>query len=235
MSDSRAVLAEVAARGWASFRVDEVGTSPERAEGALLEAVRGWGIPSRRDGGSDVWPIRPRLLDQSATFSVRNGAAGLHTDAQYHQKPEDLVVICCVRPADSGGESTLLGLSDVWEAIRTQRDSGDLVRWLRAPVWGFEVPLEFGGGDGAARVPVLGESTIRWRRDNLRAERDVPAEQIADAFAAACESSPRKVVLPLGPGDAIVMDNRRVLHGRLGFEDPQRHLLRVRLWRWGEA
>lgn len=235
MSDSQATLAEVAARGWARFRVGDVVTAPERAEAALLEAVRGWGIPSRRDGGSDVWPIRPRLVDKGATFSVRSGPAGLHTDAQYHERPEDLVVICCVRPADHGGETTLLGLSDIWEAIRGQRDTADLERWLRAPIWGFSVPLEFGGGEGVARVSILSDSGIRWRRDNLRAEIDGAIEQIADTFAAVCESSLRKVVLPLGPGDALVMDNRRVLHGRLGFADPQRHLLRVRLWRRRKA
>jgi alpha-ketoglutarate-dependent taurine dioxygenase len=39
------------------------------------------------------------------------------------------------------------------------------------------------------------------------------------------------VTLDLRAGDLIVVDNRRVLHGRTWFDDSRRLLLRVRLWR----
>jgi hypothetical protein len=31
-------------------------------------------------------------------------------------------------------------------------------------------------------------------------------------------------------GDLLVIDNHRVMHGRTRFQDPERFLLRVRLW-----
>jgi alpha-ketoglutarate-dependent taurine dioxygenase len=37
------------------------------------------------------------------------------------------------------------------------------------------------------------------------------------------------VRLPLRRDEAVIVDNRRVLHARESFRDPHRHLLRVRM------
>ena len=41
-----------------------------------------------------------------------------HTDGAGIQKPYDLVIMQCIRPANIGGETTLVHINDIVEAIK---------------------------------------------------------------------------------------------------------------------
>src|SRR5215471_21751187 len=107
------VLEELRRQGWSLVR--DIGfTNGRTIESAVLREVCALiGTPSSRDGDQPVWPVQPRSTAPDATFSMRSGAAALHTDAAYRVDPEPWVALFCVRPARDGGISTLLSAGDL--------------------------------------------------------------------------------------------------------------------------
>ncbi|WP_051760125.1 TauD/TfdA family dioxygenase [Herbidospora cretacea] len=211
----------LATRGWVVVR--GAWDVPTHAQ-ALRFAAR-FGRPSARDGGRAVWEVRPRPL--GGTFSQRSGPVPLHTDAQYHPDPEDLVCLFAVRPAADGGHSLLLPAGRALAALRARPDGARAETALRRPQWSWTTPAVFAGGRAAPPVPVFSGDTVRWRPDNLVASEEGRAA--AAAFAAALAGAGPAGVR-LTPGDVLLIDNRRTLHGRTAFGDPRRLMLRVRLW-----
>jgi len=123
----------------------------------------------------------------------------------------------------------MLALRDVLATIENLSPSD--VRSLRASEWSWKVPEVFAQNpdDSAVNQPVLGLHDIRWRQDNLL-QPDVEQIATAERFAAFLHSHPRVTELKLSAGEVLVCDNRRALHARTKFSDPDRLLYRTRLW-----
>jgi alpha-ketoglutarate-dependent taurine dioxygenase len=75
------------------------------------------------------------------------------------------------------------------------------------------------------------DGSIRWRSDNLDEAVGAPCLSAARTIAACFDHSEDALRVPLSPGDLLIVDNTRVMHARTWFNDPDRLLLRVRLWR----
>ncbi|MFC6082589.1 TauD/TfdA family dioxygenase [Sphaerisporangium aureirubrum] len=197
----------------------------------VLRIATGFGRPSSRDGGREIWTVTPRTTRPGATFSIRAGGAGFHTDAQYHSRPEDVVCLFVVRPAADGGDTMLLTARDVVATLGRDPAGEVALERLAQPVWTWTPPDVFTGKAAAAvpPMPVLpGDGTVRWRRDNLGPLRP-PHAHAATVLESGLRRAPA-TRLRQHPGDVIVIDNHRTLHGRTPFADPERRLLRVRLW-----
>uniref|UniRef100_UPI00157C9FD3 TauD/TfdA family dioxygenase n=1 Tax=Herbidospora sakaeratensis TaxID=564415 RepID=UPI00157C9FD3 len=151
----------LATRGWAVVR--GAWDVPTHAQALRFAAL--FGRPSARDGGRAVWEVRPR--PPGGTFSQRGGPVPLHTDAQYHPDPEDLVCLFAVRPAADGGDSLLLPASGALAALRARPDGARAEAALRRPRWAWRIPAVFAAGRAAPPAPVLSGDTVRWRPDNL--------------------------------------------------------------------
>ncbi|WP_106239236.1 TauD/TfdA family dioxygenase [Nonomuraea fuscirosea] len=198
----------------------------------ILSLARRFGAPSRRDAGREIWPVRPSRTDAAATLSERAGAVDFHTDAAYRSRPEDLVCLFVVRPAADGGLTLLLDAATVDAELRRHALGERVLAALGEPRWGWRVPEAFSGGpaDVSPRAAVMpGDGTVRWRGDNLVG---LTPEQrkVATWFGSLLKVVPGAVRLEHRPGDVIVIDNHRVMHGRTSFQDAARLLLRVRLW-----
>jgi hypothetical protein len=213
---------QLADRGWTIIHGAGFTDGVNVDHDAVRRIACHFGIPSSRDGGRDVWPIRPLTSDAAETFSQRSGEALLHTDAAYRSVPEPRFGLFCIRPADDGGLSRLLTATD---AIRDLH--GDLADELRRSQWRWLPPRVFGGQPDEPRPVLRPDGRIRWRYDNLAlaAEQRPPAA----AFAEHIDTHPRLIQLPLPTDSVLVCDNERVLHGRTTFTDRSRYLLRVRL------
>jgi alpha-ketoglutarate-dependent taurine dioxygenase len=227
--------------GWALFHDQSylIGGRPD--ERAVLDLASAFGTPSARDGGRAVWPVAPAPGARSGTFSVRAGQAAFHTDAQYHDRPEDYLCLFGVLPAADGGVSRVLTVPDALAAVRRDAFGPRLSALLAEPVWRWRVPAVFGTRPAAqtrsvARRALESDGRFRWRSDNLDLGGPggpVPARTLGWAAArigACLDSAPAAVRVLLGPGDVLVVDNRRALHARTWFSDPSRLLMRVRLW-----
>lgn len=215
--------------GWFVFHSDEVAAGDTQAMTAIAEAL---GTESERDGGA-LWPIAPRA--DSGTFSLTSHEARLHTDAQYHDRPEPAFLLFCVVPAScGGGANRLLRSADVVDGLATSEvlTDEDVAR-LREDLWSWEVPTVFQTPATQAISPphaVLGTgNTVRWRSDNLRPG-DEEQAATAQHFLDYVEGHPAVETVSLGAGDVLYCDNRRALHGRTAFEDQRRLLYRTRLW-----
>jgi hypothetical protein len=125
----------------------------------------------------------------------------------------------CLHAADHGGESLLLDGHAVVEAIAA-RDV-DLYRALLAVP--RRMPFVFG--------EVLGPTVaLRGGRFVItHSPRPAPEDRIAMRLGELLATmQPERI--SLRPGQALLLDNHRVLHGRSAFADPARELLRVLAW-----
>jgi len=223
--------AALARQGWAVLRGAPFLTGGQPDLEAALRIASRFGSPSTRDGGRAVWPVAVTTERPGATFSIRAGEAGLHTDAQYRRMPEDLVCLFAVRPAASGGVTRLLRAAEARAALLRHSKGEWALEVLARPRWSWQAPEIF-EAEPPFHAPVLpGDGTVRWRIDTLAP--GLTAEQVlaAAVFEASIEAAPEVVEVALDTGDVAVIDNHRTLHGRTDFSDSRRLLLRVRLWR----
>jgi hypothetical protein len=227
-SMSRSLDAFAAAR--AACEVD--GFAVARLEFAssadLLAFAHRVGRPSSRDGGKAMWCVCPS--GSTGTFSMSTGPADLHTDSTYHDRPEPFVFLYVERPAAQGGESLVLHVDDMRTDLDDSQAVEDTESLLRAPIWRWQRPAALGGGPTAAHR-VLDEGGVRWRWDTLVMDGAGDAQcQAARRVASAATRSRAVRTLRLDRGDGLLIDNRRVLHGRRGFVDTSRRLHRIRFW-----
>lgn len=231
---------QLSGRGWTLLPGVPFLSRGEPDEHAVLDLASRFGVPSARDGGRVVWPVAPTgpssASSPRATFSTRAGAAGFHTDAQYHDHPEDYVCLFVVRPASDGGLTRLLPVETAIFALKTRSDSAGLVDLMSRPLWRWRIPAEFAvtAPVDAAPFPALpaaGSVRIRWRSDNLDPALPGPLHDAASLIDTVFNCAQGAVELRLRPGDVLIVDNHRVMHARTWFSDPRRLLLRVRLWR----
>jgi hypothetical protein len=182
-----------------------------------------------RDQGAD--PRAP------ATRSYQHsGALGYHAD------PTDVVALLCVRPAKSGGLSTIVRSAAVHDELLRARP--DLVRVLYEPWWR---DMRIGDGPGSfCQSPVYarddrGRLSVSYGPDYIRsAQRGAhvpplrPAQLEAMAVLDELNSDPRfSVTMDLRPGDMQFLNNHMILHGRTAYEDhaePERRRDLIRLW-----
>ncbi|MCB9528391.1 MAG: TauD/TfdA family dioxygenase [bacterium] len=215
-------------RGWHLLRLPEAKTAGGVDEDVLLAALRPFGLPSSRDGERAVWPISPRG-SPTDTFSVRSGRADLHTDSQYRADPERWVSFYCVRPAPDGGASLVLSAADALAALRRHPEGQRAEALLREPAFHWRVPAIFHAGEPHGGRPVIDEALIRWRWDNL-VDLGPSHAWAAALFHETLLGCDAVVEIGLAPGDLLIVDNQRALHGRTHFESADRLLMRVRLW-----
>lgn len=141
-----------------------------------------------------------------------------HTERSSTPRPPHLMLLMCEQSADWGGQSLLTDAQAVAEQLR--RTAPLAWRELARPGSVF-----FGGASGytgAVFEPAeAGRWSVRLRQDQLarfcpRAEPHLPL------LARVLETHTH--TLDLAPGQVVVLDNTRWLHGRTAFEGPRRML-----------
>ena len=167
-----------------------------------------------------------RVFDVSVSVDATNLAdtarpLSVHTDNPYRVPSPTLQALHCVESAAEGGHTILV---DGFAAVG-RLDEGAVLRLAATPI-------PFAYRDASAElesdVPVI-SLDVRGEVTGLHLNnrsKGVPAGSAAevgawyDAYLALLDvvrSPELEVLLRLEPGDAIVFDNERVLHGRTGF------------------
>jgi len=193
----------------------------QNAEGHLLGHVRDLGRSSD-DPNTRIYQTRERQTH--------------HTDSC------DVVGLLCLRSAKSGGLSSLVSSTTIFNEMRRRRP--DLLKVLMEPIETDrrgEVPE---GNKPYFTVPVFNHqdglvSTIYQRQyiESARRFPDVPpltAQQIEalDLFDQLANDPRLNLMMELEPGDIQLVHNHTILHDRTAFEDyaeaeRKRHLLRL--------
>jgi hypothetical protein len=162
-----------------------------------------------------------------------------HTDGfAYGDLLPDFIFLLCLRPASSGGESLSVDTYRILDALAASSDPDDdeLLAFLtNEPI----EQTEPGFQSSLAPIVVLTSSGRRMVRltavqrpdPNLPvAEQEKQKEFIARWAALTHASSVSGPKFVLQPGEALCLDNYRMLHGRTGFDDLERTLWRI--WAW---
>jgi hypothetical protein len=204
--------ADLAARPWAVVRgaglVELAASSPAQ----LVERLLG---------------RRPRMIERQSIRAVEGGRSfasssrftPLHTDSQlFGGAPPDLQVMACVRAAARGGESTLL---DAWglAAAIEQRDAA-----LFADLFAVHrrIPFVF----GAVHGPTLALRAGRLVFTHSPMPATDPVSRRLDHHLAQMPPETRAIA----PGEILLVDNLRALHGRQAFDGGDREFVRLLVW-----
>ncbi|QIG79459.1 TauD/TfdA family dioxygenase [Stakelama tenebrarum] len=224
-------------------------------ENALLEVAKHFGRiqrheRSRRNGVVDV-TSDDRLQTQISEKFKGLGTArfGPHTDGAFlnaiysdergykrHISPPSYLILQCVQQAREGGESTLIDGQEVYRKVKALAPSiyqllcegiFHFVRSADKRLFPIEAPV--------FKVLANGNLSIRYREEFIVSTAyDGQRLRVADAlrqFREQCIMHPDcGRPLMLTPGDVLIIDNFRMLHGRAGFkvvDGHHRHLRRV--------
>ena len=148
-----------------------------------------------------------------------------------HTDPPPLIVLLCLQPARQGGTNRLVSADTIRDSIRTENP--DLLALLETG-FPFFMPDETTPGAGRSRgvIPVLldgpgGLSCIYYRPFIERAAevtgaplsgKSIAALDLFDRFASDPDLQVRHM---LEAGEALILNNYRVLHARDEYEDWQ--------------
>jgi alpha-ketoglutarate-dependent taurine dioxygenase len=203
-----------------------------------------YGEPTRTDRklSQIAWPVR---YDPDATvvrtFSQALGEAAYHTDTQYFEKPEDYFALFCIESDTPGkGTNRLIHVDNIISALDDGRHDHTLDALSRP--YPFRVPSVFtrSGEDSDVEVvwaPIInrGDRTIRYRKATIASALKIPDIELADGQHQALQELEATLVSlepiehHLQPGEAVLVNNKKLLHSRTAFDDPHRFLYRVRM------
>lgn len=220
-----AVAARLAADGAAVIAGVDV-----RDDDRLLAVSALAGEPSTvGNAGALVFDVTPR--PDGTDLSSTAARFPLHTDSTFLPEPHAAIALGCVEAAGTGGRSCVVTARDACAAV-----GGDAVAALAEPAYPFIVR------DGATPahvellpvvVPADDGPRLRYRADAIamaaKAAEITLADrhaQALDAFTRAIEDEALQTTFALRPGDVLLVDNRRALHGRTAIGGDERRLMR---------
>jgi hypothetical protein len=194
----------------------------QNAEGHLLGHVRDLGLSSE-DPNIRIYQTRERQTH--------------HTDSS------DVVGLLCLQPAKSGGLSSLVSSTTIFNEMRTRRP--DLLKVLLEPIETDrrgEVPE---GGKPFFNIPIFNyhnglvsaiyqrqyiESARRFAGVTPLTSQQIEALDLLDQLA---NDSHLNLTMELERGDIQLVHNHTIFHDRTAFEDysePERKRHLLRLW-----
>ncbi len=236
-------------------RRDQLPTSPwppSANEGDLLDSLLRHGVvrlaggPTGRDDLESfarslgplidtnfgrVWDVIAKVDPDSTAYTGR--ALVPHTDLPTRERPPGFQALHCIENTCSGGLNQIADGLAIVEYLRTcEPDHHDALTTLR---WVF---MSKGRGiDHRWSAPVVepdaGDGTIIIRGFSpLRAFPDMPVSDVDRSYAAIARlhelgADPAfRIESSFRPGDAVIFDNRRILHARSAFDPTagSRHL-----------
>ncbi len=197
--------------------------------GATIEDVVGlWG-PIRETNYGRIFHVRAEENPVNLAFTPR--ALNVHTDNPYRRPVPGYQLLHCLTASDTGGVTVLV---DGFRAVEMLSDEHPEAYATLTTRW---VPFRWADDtfeltDRGPLIEVDDRGRLRAVRYNNRsaAPADVPFDEMAgfyDAyrtFADLLHRSELEVRFTLAPGECLVFDNERVLHGREGESDPGRYL-----------
>lgn len=223
--------------------VREVGAAVVRGvdvgdDDALLGVVAHAAAPSDfGNGGGFIYDVMPRPEAEQVDLSSTDRRFPLHTDSTFLRAPHDVIALGCLEaPEGGGGESHLLHVDVVIARIRERADGEDALAALSEVAYPFVVEVD-GGDRVIAPLPVLRRDganvTVRYRDDIIAKAGDAASIELdgrhragLDAFEATLGDVALHAVHALRPGEVLVVDNRRMLHGRTAITSGARRVVR---------
>ncbi|CAM9165186.1 unnamed protein product [Discosporangium mesarthrocarpum] len=159
-----------------------------------------------------------------------NVALASHTDCTYFLDPPGLQIFCCVCAAATGGESTYVdGLAVAERLSKENPEAFDYFCHTTLPYECFDNGCHYRAEGPVFLVGRQGHIVQVRHNDSDRAPLDLLSDEELDRFYCHHQALTRIIRDPtmvarilLQPGDMVVCDNQRTLHGREGFQGRRR-------------
>jgi hypothetical protein len=208
------ILQAVARDGYALF-AGEAKWASEAAHGAAWEiAEQILGRPTRM---VEFQPIR--AVARGRSYASTSADTPLHTDSQrFSGAPPDALIMICARPPQGGGEVILVDGFALLDALSLTDPA------LYSALFDEPRTIPFVFGDIEAPTVALRADALAWTCSPMP-----PRDPVGRRLALHLDAAPRIVLAPRA-GDVLVVDNRRMLHGRRAFSDPSRSYARLLAW-----
>lgn len=227
---------------WSYEEVVEVG-EPAAVRGVLEAYLRDGvamlsGVPRRRDALAtagarlarvssthldDLFDIRPEAKPRH--IGEVAAAVPVHIDLIYRQEPPTIQALHALRQVARGGENIFVDAL----AVTGQLDPAD-VQLLTTPVdfVARSNAVHFRGRHPVLRLDADGRfAAVAYNQYKIVFPASTPRDFAAalGRFRALVERPDNVVTFQLPQDHIVLFDNRRVLHGRLPFDDLDRHLV----------
>lgn len=207
---------------------------------ATRELVLRIAVPRSTYYGEAMWSTRAAPGESRGVNDTAYLSVGIkpHTDGTYFRDPPGLQVLNCISQAERGGESLLVDGLALAKALRAHAPA-TLDFFARTPLPWFSYDVDVRSG-----LPVLSsthEPVFRFDkagdleqvRYNEYDRGDLPPGEWYDnqflphwrALAELVNGPEHVERVRLRPGQCLIMDNQRVLHGRLAFEGGVREMV----------
>lgn len=189
---------------------------------AVLDVVAAFGYVRPTNYGA-LFDVRP-VIDPTNLADTAVGL-GPHTDNPYRDPVPSIQVLHCLRSTATGGDTVLV---DGFEAVaRLDVTDPAAAQRLRTTMWRW--CWQDAGNYLEATGPVIDaapDGSLRQVRFNERSRAPAiglpadpaPALAALAAFTRVLADPSGWTKRHLAPGDAVIMDNRRILHARTAFE-----------------
>jgi gamma-butyrobetaine dioxygenase len=197
-------------------------------EGKILDVVELFGFVRDTNYGQ---LFNVRAEENASNLAYTPKPLSVHTDNPYRDPVPSLQLLHCLVQAEQGG---LTALSDgFYAADKLRQESPDAFRILTTQEVSFRYESEAAILDSRDKIITLdGDGKLRKIRINNRSiaplnlpfETVIPFYEAISAFRAILESDRSQKRFLLQPGDLLLLDNERVLHGRAGESIGERHL-----------
>ncbi|WP_052435743.1 TauD/TfdA family dioxygenase [Bradyrhizobium japonicum] len=226
------------------LNIDDFDLNTKRRLLYALCLALGWPTPTDKVGRRIIWDIKSRPLPkgQVSTFSENMAEALLHTDTQYFPHPERYTILYVVKPAQEGGISMIRDGRHIREALEQTEEGAWALSYLSTNKLPFRIPTSY----TAQRRQDIPEFTfapifsdrplIRYRRDTLEAGlagcpeyRTAEAKNALRILEGVLDSANDVLTTSLPADSVLITNNHEGLHGRTEFDDPERHLIRIRI------
>lgn len=198
-------------------------------DGAVVAVAEKFGLVSPTPYADD--PAQPRLenIRVDATTLVNTKKSDFlepHTDTCWRTSLSGLVYMHCLEAHDTGGESILL--DGFWVLNRFREEERDAFNLLTNAIIPFKskvpngddwrsqgrlISVDFEGDICGMRYSA---GSIDW--DRLPAHADHPLRLAIRKLADRLNHETTWMRIQLRPGEMLVIDNHRVLHGRTAFD-----------------
>ena len=179
-----------------------------------------------------LFEVRVVTDPDNLAFTAR--ALEPHTDNPYRDPAPTLQLLHCIQDSGEGGATFFLDGLALAEWFRTHHPD-DFAQLARNAV-----PFAYASASGeryTARTPVIrldADGNLTGLRFNHRALQAVDFEAAKTArwydaylkFAKAADARERHFAFAMQPGDIVIFDNERILHGREAFSGASHRLLR---------
>jgi alpha-ketoglutarate-dependent taurine dioxygenase len=220
------LIARVAVRGAAIVRRDSA--APEHETEAWIAAIEELGLRSVATHFGRIEDLRTDNTTNANTdqLGYTDAAIELHTDQPFLDAPPRYQLLQSIRRADSGGETTVadgLAAFRYFESI----DAELAARLLATPVHFHRKQKAFEASVVAPIVSFAGGTfTVRSSYFTVAPYRVPFADMAAwyrahDRFTRIVRDPRFHYRFTLAPGDVLLYDNHRMLHGRTAFVGPR--------------